>query len=77
MRALTTGRHTAQSAGMNVRLLSWTCLAGAVLPGLAAETSIKPVPVTGKIQWVFSYAEGQKLARETGKPMFVVFRCER
>ena len=38
---------------------------------------IEPVAVTGKIQWVYSYAEGQKLARETDKPMFVVFRCER
>jgi hypothetical protein len=38
---------------------------------------IEPVPVTGKIEWVYSYAEGKKVARETGKPMFVVFRCER
>jgi endonuclease V-like protein UPF0215 family len=38
---------------------------------------IEPVPVTGKIEWVYNYAEGKKLARETGKPMFVVFRCER
>ena len=45
---------------------------------IAADiTVIAPVPVTGKIQWVYSYAEGQQLARKTGKPMFVVFRCER
>ena len=43
----------------------------------AAHAVIAPVPVTGKIQWVYSYAEGQELARKTGKPMFVVFRCER
>lgn len=40
-------------------------------------TVIEPVPVTGKIQWVYSYAEGQKLARESGKPLLVIFRCER
>lgn len=44
---------------------------------LAASADIAPAPVGGKIRWVYSYAEGQKLARETGKPMFVVFRCER
>ncbi len=38
---------------------------------------VKTIPVTGNIQWVYSYAEGQKLARETGKPLWVVFRCER
>jgi hypothetical protein len=36
-----------------------------------------PQPVDGKIDWVFDYEEGKKLSRETGKPMFVVFRCER
>ena len=39
--------------------------------------SIPSTPVTGKIQWVLNYSEGQKLARETGKPLLVVFRCER
>ena len=42
-----------------------------------AATQIAPTPVPGKIAWVYNYAEGQQLARETGKPMFVVFRCER
>jgi hypothetical protein len=41
-----------------------------------AET-IKPTPAIGTVQWIYSYQEGQKLARESGKPMFVVFRCER
>ena len=44
---------------------------------VAAAQDMKPVPVTGNIQWVYTYAEGQKLARQTGKPLFVVFRCER
>lgn len=43
----------------------------------AAAQDIKPTPVTGNIEWVYTYAEGQKLARQTGKPMFIVFRCER
>ena len=44
---------------------------------IVVAAAIKPTPVTGKIEWVYNYAEGQKLARETGKPLFVVFRCER
>ena len=43
--------------------------------GLAAE--IPPQPVEGSIDWVYSYTEGRKLANASGKPMFVVFRCER
>lgn len=38
---------------------------------------IEPVPVSGEIEWVYNYEEGKALARKTGKPMFVVFRCER
>lgn len=34
-------------------------------------------PVSGKIAWVFDYEEGKQRSRESGKPMFVVFRCER
>ena len=44
--------------------------------GLAVEAP-KPTPVDGKIKWVYDYKEGQRLSKETGKPMFVVFRCER
>ena len=38
---------------------------------------IPPEPVDGTIQWVYSYDEGKALARTSGKPLFVVFRCER
>ena len=38
---------------------------------------IPPQPVDGKITWVYSYAEGKRLAKESAKPLFVVFRCER
>lgn len=34
-------------------------------------------PVDGKITWIHSYAAGKKLAAQNGKPLFVVFRCER
>jgi hypothetical protein len=44
---------------------------------LSAGTQPEPVPVSGRIQWIYSYENGQKLARETGKPMLVIFRCER
>jgi hypothetical protein len=59
----------------------WETVTGAVLlvvaHSVSAATTIERTPVTGKIQWIYGYEEGQKLARETGKPMFVVFRCER
>ena len=52
--------------------------AAAILTSVGADvTVIAPVPITGKIEWVYSYTDGQQLARKTGKPMFVVFRCER
>jgi hypothetical protein len=38
---------------------------------------VPPQPVDGSISWVYRYAEGKRLARATGKPLFVVFRCER
>lgn len=48
---------------------------------VAASTAMgqtpEPTEVDGKVDWVFSYEEGQVLSRSTGKPMFVVFRCER
>ena len=46
------------------------------VPRLRADV-IPPQKVDGKIDWVYSYAEGQRMARDTGKPLFVVFRCER
>ena len=46
------------------------------IPSSRAD-EIPPQPVDGKIVWLYRYADGQELARETGKPMFVVFRCER
>ena len=39
--------------------------------------TIKAKPVDSKIPWVYSYEEGKKVGQRTGKPLFVVFRCER
>jgi hypothetical protein len=52
------------------------------LIALSAATTLAiekpdPQPVGGKINWVFSYEDGKRLSRESGRPMFVVFRCER
>ena len=65
---------------MSPGFVSLRFIAGAIFFAfiyVAGAAALKPTPVTGKIEWVYSYAEGQKLARETGKPLFVVFRCER
>ena len=58
-------------------LLSGFMLLG-VASGHAAEIK-KPSanPIQGTINWVYDYAEGQRLSRSSGKTMFVVFRCER
>ena len=58
------------------------CLLSALLlasfcGGSSRADEIPPQPVDGKIVWIYRYADGKELARETGKPMFVVFRCER
>ena len=44
---------------------------------LDGAEKIAPSPVDGAIQWVHDYEEGRKLATESGKPLMVVFRCER
>ena len=61
-------------------ILTLLLLFGLNLPiAFAADAMVKPAstPVSGKIDWVFDYAKGQALSRSSGKPMFVVFRCER
>jgi hypothetical protein len=54
-------------------------LLGTVLgPGSALRSEeIPPQKIPGRIDWVYRYAEGQRLAGQSGKPLFVVFRCER
>ena len=36
-----------------------------------------PFPTTAPVLWQAEYGEAQRVARETGRPLFVVFRCER
>jgi hypothetical protein len=43
----------------------------------AAQEQIEPQAVSGRIDWIYDYTAGQEQARQTGKPLFVVFRCER
>ena len=62
---------------MNARFVFLASLAVSVFAGRVSAAEVVPIPVTGKVEWVLNYAEGQELARETGKPLFVVFRCER
>ena len=52
------------------------CLPLRETPGITAE-KIAVQKVDGKIEWVYSYQTGKQQARQTGKPLFVVFRCER
>lgn len=51
------------------------------IPGLAdplsAAEKIPPQPVSGNIRWIYDYAAGKEEAKRTGRPMFVIFRCER
>lgn len=46
----------------------------------AASSAIEKPPavdVDGNIKWVYDYDEGKLRSLASGKPMFVVFRCER
>jgi hypothetical protein len=54
------------------------CVAWAIHAIPAARADDVPAnPVDGTISWLYSYEEGKQLARDSGKPMLVVFRCER
>ena len=60
------------------RLAHVLCTLFALGTGTAlASDRPDPQPVEGRIQWVYDYEEGKALSQQTGKPMFVVFRCER
>jgi len=63
-------------------VLAWILVANMIFGRaniVAAEAIDKPprVEVDGNIKWVYDYTEGQLLSHASGKPMFVVFRCER
>lgn len=59
-----------------IGFVSTLLLAGSAVCAAIAD-DVPPKPVDGSIPWLYSYADGKRLATETGKPMFVVFRCER
>ena len=56
-------------------LIALTMTAGISMDGKAAD--VPAVEVSGKVRWVYDYEQGKQLARQNGKPLFVVFRCER
>lgn len=57
-------------------IAAWISALAWMTNSLAVEIP-KPQPVDGKIKWVYDYEDGKRLSKESGKPMFVVFRCER
>lgn len=59
------------------RRFLWSLFATLAVVRTVTADDVPPKPVDGNIRWVYSYDEGRQLARDTGKPMFVVFRCER
>lgn len=66
---------------MNVRTIKivFGTLIAVGMINAAASAVEKPaaVPVDGKIKWVYDLEAGQRQSRESGKPLFIVFRCER
>lgn len=58
-------------------LTTFLVLAIAFSSSVFAQEKPKPQKVGGTIEWVYDYEEGKRLSTTTGKPMFVVFRCER
>jgi hypothetical protein len=61
--------------------LTSTCWAALAVAGMiqapGTVETIPSQPVPGKVHWVFDYAAAKRLALASGKPLFVVFRCER
>jgi hypothetical protein len=66
---------------MTTRLASRLAIVvAALLLGPTASSAIEKPPaveVDGNIKWVYDYDEAKLLSQASGKPMFVVFRCER
>lgn len=61
-------------------LKSALCLIGLTIglsPSALALEKPKIQKLDGKIEWLYDYEEGKRLSKKSGKPIFVVFRCER
>jgi len=56
---------------------SSVCLIGAMLGVAAVWWQPGARGGAEEAAWISSYEEGQRIARRTGKALFVVFRCER
>ncbi len=61
------------------QVVAATLTVSAIFCGASLGAVEKPqaTEISGKIKWTYDYEDGKRLCRETGKPMFVVFRCER
>lgn len=68
-----TGIEPMKFASITIAVCSLVLMAGMSF----AQDKPTPTVVTGDIDWVFDLESGQALSQETGKPMFIVFRCER
>lgn len=64
-----------------LRFVRAAFLALPVLLALAVSLSGRPVAysqeATGAISWRTDYEPARREAKQSGKPLFVVFRCER
>ena len=58
-----------------VTLLTAAFLATTPAPSMAQKPAVQKID--GLVNWLYDYEQGRQLAKRTGKPMFVVFRCER
>ena len=63
--------------GGRLFLASTAVVVAAMISSVVEAADVPPVEVSGKVSWLYDYQEGKQLARENGKPLFVVFRCER
>lgn len=52
--------------------MAWAAFA--LVVGLAEEP---PRRLAGSAQWLADFEAAQRIARKEGKPIFLVFRCER
>jgi hypothetical protein len=43
---------------------------------LGGEQAARAETATGPARWLSDWEQGRKAARDSGKPIFVVFRCE-
>ncbi len=58
--------------------MKWCLIGGLLGMGMASLHDIGPgeAQAQKKAGWLTDYAQARALARQTGKPLFVVFRCQ-